>query len=59
MPIGVNFSSLAYPTNRPQAVSLGLTLQSPQRWAKKIQPTFVGFVQLAAPFEGDGDLLGK
>ncbi|MBD2205320.1 hypothetical protein H6G33_24105 [Calothrix sp. FACHB-1219] len=59
MPIGVNLSSLAYPKNRPQAVSLGLMLQSPPLWAKKIQPTQVGFVQLAAPLEGDGGLLGK
>ncbi|BAY62844.1 hypothetical protein NIES22_29200 [Calothrix brevissima NIES-22] len=34
-------------------------MQSPPSWAKKIQPTKVGFVQLAAPLEGDGGLLGK
>ncbi|OUL35784.1 hypothetical protein BV372_09775 [Nostoc sp. T09] len=50
---------LAFPTYRPQAGSLGLSLQSLPSQAKEIEPAEAGFVQLAAPFYGDGGFATK
>ncbi len=41
--------SLAYPTHRPQAISLGLNLQSLPPQAREIEAAEAGFFQLAAP----------
>lgn len=46
----INFAELSKrPTDRPQAISLGLTLQNLPPQVKEIEPALAGFVRLAAP----------